>query len=258
MFFLFFDHLGIGLLVCLLLVPSAKLGRRFLAFNLGLALVFLVLAAAARSHAAAGIGTPLATCIGLAAAALATLGLRTRAVPLGLTAAAAVAGAWGIVHEARHLASAPQAHASAALLGAHFATSALLAGAVTLDMILGHFYLVIPNLSFGPLRRLTLAFAVALVLRLVVTGWTLVASWDAWRTAWTGDATRFFLQYGFFLTLRVGFGIVGPLVLVWLVWQCVRIRANQSATGILYVATAIVLIGEIAAKYFLTTEALLL
>ncbi len=258
MFELFFAHLGIGLLACLLLVPLRRLGRQFFAFATGLALAFLLLAAATRSSHATATNLALWVCIGMAAAHLASLRFRARPLSMVLLGGAVIAGGAALVQEAVALAAHPAAHASAPLLCAHFATAALVTGAVTLDMILGHFYLVIPNLSFGPLRRLTLVFAAALALRIAVIAWTLTGSWDFWAAAWRTDATRFLLEYGFFLTLRVVFGVLGPAILAYLIWECVRIRSNQSATGILYVATAIVLIGEIAAKYFLTTEALLL
>lgn len=258
MFELFFAHLGIGLLACLLFVPLRRLGPQFFASNTGIALAFLILAAATRASRDDTSHPAPWTCIGFAAAHIASLRFRARGLSLGLLAIAVTAGGVTMWRDAVALAAHPAAHASAPLLMAHFVTSALVTGAVTLDMILGHFYLVIPNLSFGPLRRSTLVFAAALALRILVIGWTLAGSWEVWAAAWRTDATRFLLEYGFFLTLRVVFGIVGPVVLAYLVWECVRIRSNQSATGILYVATAIVLIGEIAAKYFLTTEALLL
>lgn len=258
MFFLFFTHLGLGLLAGLMLVPYVRLGRPFFTFNTSLALAFLLLALATRWSHDGTLSRSLATCIGLASAYVASLRFRRNAVSPVLLAASVAAGAVFLWREAVHMATLPESSLSAPLLAAHFVTSSLLLGTVTLDMILGHYYLTIPNLSFGPLRRLTMAFGLALGLRLVVSGWTLAGTWNAWSAAWQLDATRFLLQYGFFLTLRVLFGIIGPAVLVFLVWECVKIRSNQSATGILYVATAIVLIGEIAAKYFLTTSALLL
>ena len=258
MFFLFFTHLGVGLLACLLLVPYQKLGRPFFTLNALLAVGFLLLALATRWSAGQPLPPETVLCVALAAAFTASIRFRRNRVSTVLLAAAAAAGVLSIVREASLLAALPEARLPASLLAAHFLTSAALLGSVTLDMILGHFYLVIPKLSFAPLRRLTLAFAAAIVLRLAVSAYTLVRSWDAWASAWKLDPTRFLLQYGFFLTLRVLFGIVGPVVLAYFVWECVRIRSNQSATGILYVATAIVLIGEIASKYFLTTAAILL
>ena len=58
--------------------------------------------------------------------------------------------------------------------------------------------------------------------------------------------------------LVIVFGFVAPAALVWMTWRCVQIRSNQSATGILYVSLAFVLIGEIIAKYFLVSAHLIL
>ena len=69
---------------------------------------------------------------------------------------------------------------------------------------------------------------------------------------------NFLVHPGTFLMTRVLFGFVAPLVLLWLAWRCVRIRSNQSATGILYVVVAFVLIGEIIAKYVLVSQRLVL
>jgi hypothetical protein len=240
------------------LVPYARLGRPFFTLGALLSLVFLVLAAATRWSRDQNLQPELLACIALAAAYAISIRFRRNRVSPVLLGLAVAAGVLTIVREALRMATLPGETLSAALLGAHFLSSSALLGAVTLDMILGHFYLVIPGLSFEPLRRMTLALAVTLGLRLLVSAWSLAHSWHAWTAEWKLDSSRFLLQYGFFLTLRVLFGIVGPLVLVYLVWECVRIRSNQSATGILYVATAIVLIGEIASKYFLTTAALLL
>ncbi|MFQ5601341.1 MAG: hypothetical protein ACE5G2_12420 [Candidatus Krumholzibacteriia bacterium] len=256
MFYLFFSHLGVGLIGSLGLLPLRRLGPGFFRFNVLLGLGFLLIAAAS------GWGRQppweLFACIVLATAHVVSLRRRHNPVSLVMLYCDCAPEAAALVREAHLLASAPQVELSAALLAAHFLTSAALLGAVTLDMILGHWYLVIPGLSFGHLRHMTLVFAAALGLRLLVSVWTVAGSWDAWRRAWQLDPTRFLLEHGFFLTLRVLFGIVGPAVLLYLVWECVRTRSNTSATGILYVATAVVLIGEIASKHFLTAAAILL
>lgn len=255
MFYLFFAHLGIGLLGCLLFLPFKRLGLGFFRFNVLLALGFLVIAAAVR-HSHAPWNLEFVACIALSAAYVVSLRLRSVRLSETLLRLALVAGVATIVHDAWTWPS-PTAgpQLSRALLLAQFVTSAALLGAVLLDMILGHWYLVIPGLSFGHLNRMTLVLAIALAVRFAVTGWAVGASWDLWATAWRSDATMFMLQHGFFLVLRFVFGMLGPAALLVLIWRCVRIRSNTSATGILYVATAIVLVGEIASKWFLATNA---
>jgi hypothetical protein len=53
-----------------------------------------------------------------------------------------------------------------------------------------------------------------------------------------------------YLGLRAGLGLLVPLLLAWMVVECVRIESNQSATGILYAMTVLVcLFGELPAVY---------
>ena len=48
------------------------------------------------------------------------------------------------------------------------------------------------------------------------------------------------------LSMRWGMGFAGPVLAAILAWKTVQIRSTQSATGILYVALALVLFGELA------------
>ncbi len=202
MFYLFFGHLGIGLLGCLAFLPFKRLGDGFFRFNTLLALAFLVVAAAVRWQYAPP-RTEFVVCIALTAAYVASLRLRRRPLSATLLYTAILSGIVTIVRDAwlwsDAVASMPVPRA---LLVAQFATSAALLGAVLLDMILGHWYLVIPGLSFGHLSRMTLLLGIALALRCVVTAWGIGASWELWSTAWQSDATLFMLQHGFFLVLR--------------------------------------------------------
>jgi hypothetical protein len=50
-----------------------------------------------------------------------------------------------------------------------------------------------------------------------------------------------------FLAMRWGMGFAGPALATFLAWRTVAIRSTQSATGILYIAFAFVLFGEISA-----------
>jgi len=54
--------------------------------------------------------------------------------------------------------------------------------------------------------------------------------------------------------MRFAWGLVLPAVLGWMVWQTVKIRSTQSATGILYVCTLAVFTGEILGLYLSLTE----
>src|SRR6267142_1748791 len=53
---------------------------------------------------------------------------------------------------------------------------------------------------------------------------------------------------GIFFWQRVLFGLAGPALLSYLTWETAKIRATQSATGILYVDFFTVVVGEVLAK----------
>ncbi len=138
-------------------------------------------------------------------------------------------------------------------------TSALLLGAALVSMVLGHWYLVSRKISFGPLRHLTRLLAIALVVRIVIIGVGAGGQSEFWEPYVTRfDSMRFLASDGVFLLSRVLFGILVPAILVPLVWRCVKIESNQSATGILYVIVAFVILGEILSKHFLVNINLLI
>ena len=87
----------------------------------------------------------------------------------------------------------------------------------------------------------------------------LAAAWAA-AAAWSALGAPSLASYllsidGIFLWQRVLFGLGGPAVLAWMTWETAKLRATQSATGILYVDLFMVMIGELVAKYLLSTTA---
>ncbi len=119
------------------------------------------------------------------------------------------------------------------------ASSGLVAGSILVTMILGHWYLVVPGLTFDHLRRMTLIFVGALAARACLEA----APFFFGVPVLAGGTGGIDLV---FRLMRCLFGILAPGVLSWMVWQCLKIKSNQSATGILYAISALVLIGEIA------------
>jgi len=57
-----------------------------------------------------------------------------------------------------------------------------------------------------------------------------------------------------FFAIRVFWGIVGPLILSFMVLQTAKIHSNTSATGILYVSLAFILMGELLSCYLLVSN----
>ena len=130
-----------------------------------------------------------------------------------------------------------------------FVPAALVSGSALAGMLLGHWYLVAPNLSFRPLRRaIDIVFA-AVALQAVVIVLVLATSGSGVRheLLWSGDAVPFWL-------LVVGSGIVFTTGVALLTRHFARIRANQPATAMLYVLIISVVMGVVPAHllFFVT------
>ncbi len=129
-------------------------------------------------------------------------------------------------------------------------SSSLLLGAVTVTMLLGHWYLIDTSLSIAPLRDGALWFSVAIVVR-----WAAVLSvlgyggWEVLRVSRAADLI--FSTNGLFFMFRFLMGLAAPLLLSVLIWQTVKMRSTQSATGLLYVALILVLFGELVSQFLL-------
>jgi hypothetical protein len=113
-------------------------------------------------------------------------------------------------------------------------------GSTLTAMLLGHHYLTAPAMSIAPLRRFLRCMAWALGARalLAALGWWSGVEGQAATPA--SDPLS-----SLFLAMRWGMGFAGPALATVLAWETVQIRSTQSATGILYIAFALVLFGEL-------------
>jgi len=125
---------------------------------------------------------------------------------------------------------------AAVLLTFHLLSSAMVLGTSLVAMSTGHWYLANAKLSFDILIRLCRMFAVAIVVKAVI-----VAIYAATRWEQYGRLEDF---WKLVMGVRVAAGIVFAIALALMSLSCAKRHANQSATGILYVAVVFVLIGE--------------
>jgi hypothetical protein len=123
---------------------------------------------------------------------------------------------------------------------------ALSLGAVTMGMVLGHWYLVTPRLPEQPLNETTLALIAVLAAQSVVV---LVNLFIPVRDVpIAGDSLGGGLLQNPAFWLRIGVGLIFPLFLAVMAWRSSIVRGMMSATGLLYVATGAVLAGEALAR----------
>lgn len=131
-----------------------------------------------------------------------------------------------------------------------FVVGGLVVGGVTMGMILGHWYLVTPRLPEQPLREVTFFLLVAMGVQALLIILALALPRDTIASA---DETPI-LENPFFW-MRVAGGLAFPMLLTWMAYDSSGVRAMQSATGLLYIAMALILSGEVLAKGLLFVSA---
>ena len=123
--------------------------------------------------------------------------------------------------------------------------SGFLMGATLTAMLLGHYYLIAPAMTIEPLKRVVAWIAVGLAARGLLAGIALAASRSSGLGP--GSAGGGLPADGMLLAVRWGVGLAAAALSVELTRRTVRIRSTQSATGILYITTIFVLLGELTA-----------
>jgi len=234
---------ALGTAAAAAVVPGREIGAYFFRFNGLVMLGFAVVACLVgrplihgRTPADISAAAFAASCLAMA------VGGRRAAlflVPAVLGAAFAAAAAF-----------AARPGAAGALLTAHLLSAALILGASLVAMILGHWYLANAALSFDLLLRLTRLFVAAAGIKIAISG--VYIATDAERL-WRMLGEHF---DGILACVRIGAGLGGGLTLAVMAHSCAKIRSNQSATGLLYVAVVIVLIGELVSMYLTLERAL--
>ena len=266
-FYVFLVRMAVGSLLSLLPLWSLRAAERHLRFQLLFATCLLVGAAALHGAAAAeaGAGRPegLAGFLALSGAAPGALvatallclvanalyGTFRRRAARATLLCACLTGAFAVWGTARlgplSIGAGPGATAVLALSGV---LGGLVMGSINNAMVLGHFYLLIRGLPLDALRRAGRTVAGALLAKMALLGGVLLL--------WAGAADVLLGREVLWTTWRVMFGFAGPLVLLWMVKDTVRLRHTQAATGLLYVAVGFALMGELAAVYLETTTGL--
>lgn len=147
---------------------------------------------------------------------------------------------------------APTSSVATAILSL-LAGAAVLGGAL-MAMSWGHWYLTNSGLPKEPLEQMSLLVvgAVAVSALLTIVGVLLPARVPPLTS---GVPVPLVANPAFWL--RVGVGLVFPLVLGTLAWKAASVRGMMSATGLLYVALGAVLAGELMARGILFTTGLL-
>ncbi|NNM33080.1 MAG: hypothetical protein HKO53_08435 [Gemmatimonadetes bacterium] len=244
----FLLHMGWGMLATLPLVPPRAIARSYFVVNVLCVMGLWITAIALASGGDLGrldlwtTGAVAALMIGfmLDPAESPRAAGAFLFVALGLSTVSILLGAQSLAGEALHT--------RGWFLSLSFAVSGLLVGGTLVSMILGHYYLVSPELSFGFLGKYAKVIGVLLALRVLLT-LVPVFTADLFARPEGAHAGIFFVDHLAFLLQR-GLTMIALAVLLPMILDCVKRRANQSATGLLYVASFLAVMGEGVATYF--------
>jgi hypothetical protein len=147
----------------------------------------------------------------------------------------------------------PTAHKGsliALLVPLQFVTASLVLGGFLVGMIFGHWYLIYTNMPKRLMVRTSKILIGTILFRSVAVGITLLALDSISKPDENIlHIITSFKGYGVFFWTRLSIGLVIPMITSYMIWSTSRLGANQSATGILYVAVAFIFIGELMAKF---------
>lgn len=116
----------------------------------------------------------------------------------------------------------------------------VVAGGVGLAMVVGHWYLTVPQLPVVWLERMNRFTAGAMVLSGVLVGISLMVYSDKF----SASEVPLLGPWGLFhLGTRLAVGLAFPLLFAWMTAGSLKYGNTRSATGILYASTVLVLIG---------------
>ncbi len=263
-FFLFLLATSLGSLSTLYWIPEEDLGRGYFQMNALVVLGLLALAAAVVAlHPFHPFGDRPAGGVTALAASLVGGFLYHAAIwrerwdlcrwPLTLSAAGCAAAL--LLAGSQLIPSLTPLPHRAALLMAGLLASALLLGWSLVTMLLGHWYLVAPKLTFRHLTVFCRALLAIVALRLLAVGASLAVASGVGELVEPHPLRVLagFEGQGIFFWFRLLWGLAIPLALAAMALHCARQRSNQSATGILYVLVVGVFIGEITGFYLSVT-----
>ncbi len=261
-FFSLFLQLAAGMLLPLLFISLAEIGATFFRLLSGLAAALLALACWAHPFGSPVLASPSGVfgispnlIFGLIAATIVLLlagsiGIK-RVKKIYLFPAFALALAAVVFVSLFSPVSQSFPASLAGWRAVSFTGSAMMLGTVMSAMITGHWYLVNRRLTIQPLRMAAILFLGATILRLAMVI-AVVAVLAFSSEALVSQPAQALLQFsgtGWWFWLRVIIGLIGPLIFGWMIYETVKIRSTQSATGMLYATVVLVFIGEAFSKF---------
>jgi len=254
-FLLVFCQLGVGGLLALAVPPFHELERGYYKSSAGVFLSAALIGGLGTVHLwltreASGVGAlEVVLWIGflvLFAGYMATLWGEAMVLRARLYAAALLIGVLALTTSAWTLfaVGGPVVHVIATVTTL---ASAATLGAVTSGMLIGHWYLIDPGMEIEPFHRCFRFFVGTLWVE--IAGLTAILGALLLTGVGTGgtDPLQTHLEL---LLLRVALGPVAALAMSVMIRRVLAIPQTMAATGLFYIATLAVLVGEFLGRYF--------
>lgn len=123
-------------------------------------------------------------------------------------------------------------------------SGAMLLGSVSMGMLIGHWYLVIPGLDIKWLKNACGLFAGALGLRIGAVAISMMIGAYSDPFGVSGFMDSYVLRNLPLFGPRIIVGLLIPLPMCWMAYSAASIRSTQSSTGILFPAMIVLYLGE--------------
>jgi hypothetical protein len=248
-FFLVFSQLTVGGLALMRLVPAVEIGKGFFRTCAAIYLLIWILVVAGLEWARPWelLGFALFTLLFLVY--YASLWLEKLPNSSRLLEITSSVGFCAIIASALSYSTGGSSIDEAILLAPNFLLGALSLGAAMSGMLLGHWYLVTPELSLVPIKRLTGTLLGTLVAQGMLLVLTVSPELGAVPNALLPRVQHLLMVYPYFLLGRALVGLVGTFGLAVLTMWLLREGSTQAATGFLYTAVLSITVGELIARF---------
>jgi hypothetical protein len=248
-FFLVFSQLTVGGLALLRLVPEAEIGKGFFrtCASIYLLVWICVLAGLEWARPWELLGFALFTLFFLIY--YASLWVEILPQSSRLLEMTSGVGLGAVVLSALGSSTGELSIDEAMLWAPNFLLSVLSLGAAMSGMLLGHWYLVTPELSLVPIKRLTGMLLGGLVAQGVLLALTVSPEVVMLADPLAPRVQHLLAAYPYFVLGRALVGLVGTFGLAALTMWLLREGSTQAATGFLYSAVMTVTVGELIARF---------
>jgi hypothetical protein len=129
--------------------------------------------------------------------------------------------------------------------------AALCLGATSTGMMLGHWYLIDTGLPIEPLMRIFRLFVASLALQAAVGAVSLGLLWIAGSPETAQQLRLLFDDHSTLLLARIATAPLAAAGLAWMIWRTLLVPQTMAATGLFYIATLSVIVGELLGRFIL-------